>query len=133
MLLMYIQQLTLDCALLLLYISLQALQFSFFRIWLCDVSGALLLQMEHCMRNVWALHRPICWPPGCTSHPLRRPEAGCLSCLTWWEVTAPRHHIPDTYPQLYISCKIMLVLSLPLSSLNFLDSKDLGPMWILVL
>jgi hypothetical protein len=35
------------------------------------------------------------------------------------QVMAPRHHIFGTYPQLYIACMIMLVLSLPLSSRNY--------------
>jgi hypothetical protein len=44
---------------------------------------------------------------------------------------APRHHISGTYPQIYISRKLML-LSLPLCSLNFLDSRDFVPRWIIV-
>jgi hypothetical protein len=78
-------------------------------------SDVLLLQMEHCRRNVWALHRPVCRPSGCRSPPLRKPEVGCLSCSTWWDVTVPRHHISSTCHQLYIARKLMLLLSLSLS------------------
>jgi hypothetical protein len=59
-------------------------------------------------------------------------EAGRLSCSTRWQVSALRHHICSAYPQLYIACKLMLLLFLPFS-LNFWDFKDLGPLWILVL
>jgi hypothetical protein len=45
-------------------------------------------------------------------------EAGCLSCSTWWQMTALRHHIFGTYPQLYIARKLTLLLSLPLSTPN---------------